>query len=243
MIPPLSQDVVRHLIDCTRYDRKTLLACSLVSTEWYLHTRKHVFYSLSVRSTEAWRSLVHFLSGNAFIRPYIQRLTLTCDLLTSDSEVNPSAISDLFPQLGVLHFHWTLVQLDLIHCFLHVHTLCFFHVNQRNAKPSLIPPAPVIHLKHISLVTIGTNLDHILDWLDQTPVHCARTLSEATIPMDMGSIYFQWLTQIRLDRFLERYDSVRTLNVRLSPIQHRQTAIWHYGGYNSDLRSAIYRYS
>ena len=77
IMPRLPQELIDHIIDYI-HDRKSLKACSLVSSQWSLRTRKHLFAQIeftSMRDLQRWCARIR--PGPSGLSPFVEDLTLS----------------------------------------------------------------------------------------------------------------------------------------------------------------------
>jgi hypothetical protein len=220
-MPSPTSDIIPCILGFIQDDRPSVLACSLVSTEWLQHARKHIFRSISITSPDAWRTLVRILSANILLRPHVRSLRLTCNLPIH--ELDPSETGALCPQLEFISLNGSLAQLHLLHCFPHVHTLSVSPL--KGVQRSHIGTTPAVCLRHIRVIASDMIIDLILDWLDRTATREAQTLKEASFSVGVSSDSSRsWLRHTRINLFIRQYDSLRRLSLYLAAVWSIPTA-------------------
>jgi hypothetical protein len=213
-MPSPTSDIIPCILDFIQDDRPSVLACSLVSTEWLQHARKHIFRSISITSPDAWRTLVRMLSANILLRPHVRSLRLTCNLPIH--ELDPSETGALCPQLEFISLNGSLAQLHILHCFPHVHTLSVSPL--KGVQRSHIGASPAVCLRHIRVIASDMITSLTLDWIDRTPTREAQTLKEASFSVGVSSESRSWLHHARMNLFIGRYNSLRSLNLYLAAV-------------------------
>jgi hypothetical protein len=208
-MPSLHQDIIPRVLVFIQDDRPTVLACSLVSHTWLPYAREHIFRSLSVKSPDAWRTLVRILSTNPLLRPHVRRLNFTCNLPIQELDV--SRVGLLCPQLEHMSLNGPLAQLHLVHCFPHIHTLAI--TPSRGVQRSPIREPPLVYLRRLRIIALDAIVRIILDWVDETPTQYANTLLEASLSVGVYAASNRVPHYERMSLFLGRHDGLQSLNL------------------------------